>query len=137
MQKRTYDFRGRQGSIFRLARFEPFGLVHALFYRILLAVSLAYGLLICSSLVNPQLGPLVKLFTILVWILITPQLFEAFKGIILAVTHGRVFNKFSEAYSYLIWEKRRRVDFVFKAIPYIVLFVWIAFFFAMLVWWPT
>lgn len=136
MQKTVHDFRGKQTNIFRLSKFEPFGLIHALFYRILLFLALIYGFLLLASLSYVFLGPTVKYFTIAIWILITPQLFEAVKAFSLASTHGAVFGKFSEAYSYLVAKKYKAVYGIYKALPYLVIVTWAVFFILMLVWWP-
>jgi hypothetical protein len=136
MEKIVYDFRGKQSSIFRLAKFEPFGLIHALSYRILLFLSLIYGFLLLASLFYAPLGLTAKYFTIAMWILITPQLFEAVKAFSLVSTHGAAFGKFSEAYSYLVSRKRKASFVIYKALPYLVIAVWAIFFVLMLFWWP-
>lgn len=136
MEKTVHDFRGKQSNIFRLSKFEPFGLIHALFYRILLFLALIYGFLLIASLFYGTLAPAVKYFTIAMWILITPQLFEAVKAFSLTSTHGAVFGKFSEAYSYLVAKKHKASYGIYKALPYFVIAVWAVFFVLMLVWWP-
>ncbi|MGI0100500.1 MAG: hypothetical protein ACREBH_02155 [Candidatus Micrarchaeaceae archaeon] len=136
MAKKVYDFRGRQSGIFRLWGFYPDGFAHALFYRILLIIAPVYAALLLLSLPFAQLGLTVKAFTILVWILITPQLFQALKVPPLTATHGAVFGRFSDAYTYLLSKKRKAYYPIYRAMPYVAMVVWVVLFASMLVWWP-
>lgn len=137
MEKSVHDFRGKQTSIFRLAKFQPFGLLHALFYRILIFLAIIYGFLLLAAFFYPSLALAAKIFTVVMWILITPQLFAALKALSLTSTKGVVFGKFSEAYSYLESKKKKPVYMVYKVLPYFALAIWIIFFVGMLIWWPA
>jgi hypothetical protein len=136
MDKTTYDFRGKQSNIFRLGKFDVSGLIHTLFYRILIFVAVIYGLLLLASVFYSGLGLLVKIVTIIVWILVTPQLFAAIKAFSLVETHGAVFGKFSNSYTNTISKNYKPEYKIYKALPYAVVAVWIVFFVVMLVWWP-
>ena len=137
VEKKTYDFRGSQARIFRLYGFQKGGLVHALFYRILIFASIAYGILLLGALVYSGLGLYVKAATAIIWILLTPQLFAAMKAFALTSTHGKAFGRFSDSYSELVAQKRKLSDMAYKALPYFVLAVWAVFFVLMLRWWPA
>lgn len=135
MKAMARDFRGSQASIARVAAFRPWGFVHALFYRILIFVSIIYAIVLLASLLYP-LAYLVKQLTVVVWILATPQLIEVARAFSLVSTRGRVFGSFSKEYTELIHRKRHVADALYLALPYAAAAVWIAFFAAMLVWWP-
>jgi hypothetical protein len=136
MAKKVYDFRGSEANIFRLRKFDTEGLIHSLFYRILLLLAPLYAATLLLSLVYLLPIGAVKIFTIIIWILITPQLFEGIKAISLTSTHGAAFGKFSDAYGYLVSKKRKPSYLLYKILPYFVVIVWIAFFVGMLIWWP-
>jgi hypothetical protein len=133
----SHDFRGRQGSIFRLGGFDRWGLLHALFYRLLIFASAAYGVLLLCSLAYPVLTAAVKATTVIVWILITPQLFAAIKAFSLASTKGSAFGHFSDAYSETILKSRKGGFGLYKALPYAVVAMWAVFFVLMILWWPA
>ena len=135
MEKKLYDFRGKEANLLRLSRIDTFGFIHALFYRILIFVSVVYGIILMTSLFYPQLFLAAKITTIIVWVLITPQLFAAMKVLPMTSTHGAVFGKFSNAYREIISKKRIKNQILYKAFPYAVVLIWAAFFVLMLAWW--
>ena len=135
MNAKAHDFRGSQVRVVRVAKFKPWGFVHALFYRILIFISLVYAAALIASLFYP-LAQEVKLLTMAVWILAFPQLFEVMKALSLVSTHGRVFGRFSKEYTELIHRKRRLTDAAFLILPYASAAVWILFFAVMLTRWP-
>lgn len=135
MEKKLYDMRGSQANIFRLAKFDTEGFIHMLFFRILIFVSVIYGLAIMLYFENALPGLWVKLLTAIVWILITPQFFQTVKVISMVGSGGLSFSHFSQEYVFLAKEKRQTDTRAFDILPYALMAIWVIFFIAMLVWW--
>jgi hypothetical protein len=113
----------------------PLGFMHALFYRILIFLSIIYAAALIFSLFT-QIEAAVKLITVVVWLLLFPQVFATVKALSLVSTHGAVFGRFSREYAQLLSKRRRSLDSFYLALPYLATAAWAAFFVAMLVWWP-
>ncbi|MDE1825409.1 MAG: hypothetical protein KGH61_03475 [Candidatus Micrarchaeota archaeon] len=134
--KRTYDLRGRQSSIFRLARFDPEGFLHALIYRILIFLSIVYGLVLLLANQYPQLYLAIAPLTAAVWILFTFELFEFIKGIALAQTKGLAFGRFQSTYREVQLRHAPHAQiFAFTIAPYLAVIIWLLGFAAMVMWW--
>ncbi len=136
MEKKTHDFRGGQKNVLRLYGFDRAGLIHALFYRILIFASIIYAILL---LLSPFYGLAlaIKAFTALMWVLIAPQLFAAMKVLGMTSTRGVVFGKFSKAYSQIASKGYRSYYALYRALPYLALLIWALLFICMLIWWPA
>ncbi len=133
--EKSYDVRGRQSNIFRLARFDIAALFHMLFYRILIFVAPISAAMIAASLLYPNASVLLasRLLILLVWILFTPQLFSAFKAFSLVSSRGAAFGKFSDYFA--LTQKRREVDSVYRIFPYAGIAVWAIAFVVLTVLW--
>ncbi len=135
MGSKLKDRRGSQSRIGRLASFYMEGFIHMLFYRILIPVSIIYGLVIIAWLFVPALGPAVKALTIAVWALFTPQLFETIKGLALAQSRGMAFGHLNPEFVAVYRARYGKSYSIIKAAPYAVLAIWLAGFIAMVIWW--
>ena len=135
MEKKLYDMRGGQGRIHRLANFDIEGFVHMLFFRVLIFASVIYGALLLLSFVTFIPATLIKLFTVVVWILITPQFFESVKMISMMGTRGLSYGHFSQERIILDKAKYKVHTLPFDILPYAVMLLWVAGFAVMLVWW--
>ncbi len=125
MEKQLYDVRGRQMNIFRLARFYKEGFVHAFFYRVLVLVAPLYGILILTSLIFAYPAWIIPIFTLVVWVLFTPQIFETAKGAAMIRSGGADFNRFNEEYRFTIKVNYGKKQGYGVLLPFIVLAVWI------------
>ena len=129
--KKLRDLRGPQSRISRLARFHFEGFIHVLAYRIMVPLTILYGLLIVAYLLAPGLGALLKVVTAVVWALWTPQLFEVAKGLALAWSRGMVFGRLNDEFAHL-YRKRYRARTGLRALPWLALAVWVAGFIVMI-----
>ncbi len=129
------DLRGSQTRIVRLASFHFEGFIHVLAYRIMVPLTMLWGLLIVAYLIAPGLGGVLKVVTAVVWVLWTPQLFEVVKGLALAWTRGMAFGKLNEEFAHLYRKRYGKKPGLYLALPYIFLAVWAAGFILMLVRW--
>jgi hypothetical protein len=130
-----YDARGRQRSIFRLAGFDYVALIHMLFYRILVFFAIIAGAAILASLfLSPSsLGmQYAGLLVLGVWILITPQLFEAMRAVGLMLSGGRSSGDLNKSFANFAGGNRPYYAFC-RSLPYATLTLWIAGFVIMLV----
>jgi hypothetical protein len=132
--KNLKDLRGPQIRIARLAKFYLEGFIHVLAYRIMVPLTILYGLLIIAYLLALGLGSVLKIATAIVWILWTPQLFEVAKGLALAWSRGMAFGNLNEEFAHLYRKKYGRKP-GYQALPYAVLVVWTAGFILMIARW--
>ena len=128
------DLRGSQTRIGRLVTFHVEGYIHVLAYRVMVPLTVLYGLLIIAYLLLPGLGAALKIVTTVVWVLWTPQLFEVAKGLALAWSRGMVFGKLNPEFAY-VYRKRYGGKGALKALPFIFLVVWAAGFIVMVARW--
>jgi hypothetical protein len=135
MQKEVFDMRGKETSIMRLAAFDSAAFVHMVFYRILIFVVIAYGIIILLSYAVQGLAFEVKFATALAWILFTPQVFETAKGIVLVLSGGMAMGHLNEEYKMAMKAKHHSLRGALAVIPYAVLLLWLAGFMMMLIWW--
>ena len=133
-QKKTKDLRGPQGRIGRLIPFHFEGYIHVLAYRIMVPLMVLWAILIIAYLAAPGLGMLLKIVTLVVWALWTPQLYEVAKGLALAWSRGMVFGKLNEEFAHL-YRKRYGKKAVLGILPMLFLLVWTAGFIVMVVGW--
>lgn len=134
-RKRLKDLRGPQRRIGRLAHFHFEAFIHVVFYRILIPLAILYGLCIVAYLAVPGLGALLKVFTAVVWVLWTPQVFEVARGLSLAWTRGLAFGRLNEEFAALYRKRYPRRTAPFIAFPFVALALWGAGFVVMLLRW--
>ncbi|MEM0075001.1 MAG: hypothetical protein QXG05_03130 [Nitrososphaerota archaeon] len=134
-KKNLRDERGSQSRIARLTSFYTGAFIHMLFYRILIPVSIIYGITIFVWLGYPSLAILVKAMTAIVWFLFTPQFFYTIKGLILSYSRGLSFGHLNPEFVAIYRSRYKKNTAYLAPIPYIALAIWIIGFIAMLVWW--
>ena len=134
LSRKPRDLRGPQSRIFRLVRFHLEGFIHVLAYRIMVPLTIFYGLFIVAYLISPGLGPILKVFTAAIWVLWTPQLVEVAKGLALAWSRGMAFGKLNQEFAHL-YRKRYHKRSALRAMPYMVLVIWAAGFAVMIARW--
>jgi hypothetical protein len=137
VEKRGYDFRGKQRNIFRLWGFHKSAFIHMLFYRILIPLSIIYGVTLIFSVFYAPLNLFTKWFTAVVWILFTPQVYETAKAFALINTRGLAFGRLNESYVYLLKKRYNKSAGFYATLPYIVLALWIVGFVFEVIWWPA
>ncbi|MCL4399312.1 hypothetical protein M1293_02280 [Candidatus Parvarchaeota archaeon] len=137
--KETYDVRGTQKNLVRQFRFNKESFIHMLFYRILVITSLVTFIVFLLSLVYPASNILVRalgFLILLIWVLVTPQLFEAVKGVVMILSKGTVFGRLNKAYFDLM-KKSPAKEAVYRTIPYLVLVLWAGGFAALVYMWSV
>jgi len=77
-------------------------------------------------LLVPGLGTVLKVFTAAVWVLWTPQFFEALKALVLVQSRGLAFGHLNGEFAYLYRTHYHKHPGPFLAFPYVVLAVWAA-----------
>jgi hypothetical protein len=132
--KKLGETRGGQSRIFRLASFDLEAFIHMLFYRILIFVAPAYGVLTLVSLLYPFPPFVLKALTVLLWVLFTPQLFETVKALSLSWSRGMSFGHLNEEYSSLVKERYGGGVKIYSSLPFLVLLLWSVGFVFMVVW---
>jgi hypothetical protein len=133
--KTLKDLRGPQGRISRLLSFYPGAYLHMLFYRIAVPLTLLYALTILLYLLRPGLGSVLKIFTLVLWALWTPQLFAVAKGLSLAWTRGMAFGQLNPEFAALYRRRYPGKSGLYAALPYAVLALWVLGFAALLLRW--
>jgi hypothetical protein len=133
--KTLKDLRGPQGRISRLLSFYPGAYLHMLFYRIAVPLTLLYALTILLYLLRPGLGSALKIFTLVLWALWTPQLFAVAKGLSLAWTRGMAFGQLNPEFAALYRRRYPGRSGLYSALPYAVLALWVLGFAALLLRW--
>ncbi len=133
--KKLKDLRGGQARIGRLLPFYLQGFIHMLFYRIMVPLSILYGICIFVYLFLPGMGTVLKAFTAVIWILWTPQLFEVARGLALAWSRGMAFGRLNREFARLYRKKYSRHSAPYLALPWVVLVAWAAGFVLMILRW--
>lgn len=134
-RKRLTDLRGPQSRIGRLLSFSFEAYLHMLTNRIMAFLSLLYAACIAAYLLVPGLGTLLKIFTTAVWLLWTPQFFEALKGLALVRSRGLSFGHLNAEFAFLYRRHYGKKSGATTAFPFVVLALWAAGFVVMLVRW--
>jgi len=104
-------------------------------YRVMIPLTLLYGLFIVAYLAVGGLGTGLKIFTAVIWVLWTPQLFEVAKGLSLAWSRGMAFGHMNEEFAQMYRKRYNRKSGVYVAFPYVVLALWAAGFIVLLARW--
>ncbi len=134
-RRKPRDLRGRQSRIGRLARFYLEGFIHVLAYRLMVPLTILYGLLIIAYLAEPAFGTALKIATAVIWVLWTPQLFEVAKGLALAWSRGMAFGNLNEEFAHLYRTRYGKRRGLYLSLPFIVMAVWAAGFILMIARW--
>ena len=129
------DLRGPIWRIGRLLRFYREAFLHVLAYRIMVPLTIIFGVIMLLSLFVPGLGPLLKVVTAVVWVLWTPQIYEVAKGLSLAWTRGMAFGRLNEEFAHLYRKRYGKNTGAFVALPFVVLALWAAGFVLMIARW--
>jgi hypothetical protein len=121
--------RGSQKNIFRLYGFDKPSLVHMLFFRILIFVSLITVIAaVAYILLQTPLSFLVlKALLLAVWILFAPQLYAVVKVLALVMTTGRASKTMNESFLNSL-HKSERPSVAFRILPYAALALWLILF---------
>ena len=124
--KETYDMRGRQSLAFRLLCIDREALVHVLFYRIavFVALALAASIILGMLVVGTPYTNITRILLIAVWVLFTPQLFEAAKAASVIGSRGVVFGKLNESFKEYGAHKSA-LNPLYAIFPYVVFAVWL------------
>jgi hypothetical protein len=133
--KRLTDLRGPQSRIGRLLSFSFEAWLHMLTNRIMVFLSLIYALTIAAYMLVPALGPALKALTAVVWLLWTPQFFEALKGLALVGSRGLAFGHLNPEFAQLYRKRYKKRPGAYVAFPFVVLAVWAAGFVVMMARW--
>ena len=133
--KRLEDLRGPQRRISRLLRFYPEAYIHMLFYRVAIPLTILYGLIILLFFLLPGWGLALKIFTAVLWVLWTPQLFAVAKGLSLAWSRGMAFGQLNPEFAALYRKRYSRRSSLYVALPYVVLVVWAVGFVVLILRW--
>ncbi len=134
-RKRLTDLRGPQSRIGRLLSFSFEAWLHMLTNRIMVFLSLLYAVFIALHLLVPGLGTALKILTAAVWLLWTPQFFEALKGLALVWSRGMAFGHLNEEFAHLYRKRYAKRTGVYAVFPFVVLAAWAVGFLVMLVRW--
>ena len=134
-RKRLTDLRGPQSRIGRLLSFYFEAYLHMFTNRIMVFLSLIYAACIAAYLLVPGLGTLLKVLTVAVWLLWTPQFFEALKGLALVWSRGMAFGHLNSEFAYLYRKHYGKRSGAYSAFPFVVLALWAAAFVVMLARW--
>ena len=133
--KRLTDLRGPQSRIGRLLSFSFEAWLHMLTNRVMVFLSLVYAACIGLYMLVPGLGTLLKVLTAAVWLLWTPQFFEALKGLALVWSRGMAFGHMNPEFAHLYRKRYAKRTRVYALYPFVVLAAWAAGFVVMLVRW--
>ncbi len=124
MEKKTYDARGSIGNLGRLTAFDREAFYHLIFYRLLIIASIITFALFILSLGFHALGLSWKIMLVIVWLLLTSQVFESAKAFVLVGSGGIAFGRLNE--SYLSSMRAGSTDPGLRVyIPYAVLLIWV------------
>ena len=134
-RKRLTDLRGAQSRIGRLLSFSLEAYLHMFTNRVMVFLSLVYAAGIAAYFLVPGLGTLVKVLTAAVWLLWTPQFFEAVKGLALVWSRGLAFGHLNGEFAALYRKRYGRRSGFYTALPFAVLAAWAAGFVVMLARW--
>ena len=136
-RKRLTDLRGPQRRIGRLVSFSFEAYLHMFTNRVMVFLSLVYTAGIAAYFLFPGLGTMLKVLTAAVWVLWTPQFFEALKGLALVWSRGLAFGHLNGEFAALYRTRYGRRSGIYTAFPFVVLAVWAAGFVLMLArWYP-
>ena len=120
------DVRGKERWIAKLWKFHREAFVHMLFYRILILISFACAIVLILNGLTGHYTSVAQALILLVWLLITPQLFGMMKVLAIVLTDGIAFGHLEKSYLESIDRKipHAKVD-AMTVFPYLVAVVWL------------
>jgi hypothetical protein len=124
-EKTVFDARSTEYNLGRQLPFHKVGFVHMMFYRILVLVSLATFAIFLLSLEFTFLSYWIKYLIVLVWVLFIPQIFSFAEGFSMMWSKGIAFGHLNKSYIDTLTVNQKKYA-LYKVMPYVVLFVWIA-----------
>ena len=127
--KSTYDTRGRQRNVLRLAHFDMEGLAHILSYRILAFLTVITGIVALYAILSGSglWMAAAKILIGVVWLLFGIELYSVYKAFGIIATRGIVFGRLNESFLNSEVRMKRWYGFVKAAGPLLVI-VWYALF---------
>ncbi len=127
--KSTYDTRGKQRNVLRLAHFDKEGLAHILTYRILAFLSIITGATVLYAIMSGSASfmSIAKVLVAIVWLLFGIELYSVYKAFGIIATKGVVFGRLND--SFINSEVKTKPWYgVVKAGGPLLIFVWYALF---------
>ena len=127
--KSTYDTRGRQRNVLRLAHFDKEGLAHILAYRVLAFLAIITGIVVLYAILSDSSiwMTAAKILIGIVWLLFGIELYSVYKAFGIIATKGIVFGRLNE--SFLNSEvKMKRWYGLIRAGGPVLIIVWYALF---------
>lgn len=133
--KQLTDLRGPQRRIGRLLHFYFEAYLHMLSYRIIIPLVILYAPLIVIYLFVPGVGPLLKVWTLVLWAIWAPQFAETAKGLALSWSRGMVYGHLNEEFAALYRKRYPHWTGGYRLLPFLALGLWIAGFIVLIVGW--
>ena len=134
-RKRLTDLRGPQSRVGRLLSFSFEAWLHMVTNRVMVFLSMLYAVLVVVYLLVPGLGAALKWATAALWVLWTPQFFEALKALALVRTRGLAFGHLNGEFAHLYRTRYRKHSGPYRVFPFVVLVAWAVGFVLMLLRW--
>ncbi len=137
-RKKLTDLRGPQSRIGRLLTFYFEAWLHMVTNRVMVFLSMLYAVLVVVYLLVPgvpAIGTALKAATAAVWLLWTPQFFEALKALVLVRSRGMAFGRLNGEFAHLYRTRYHKHPGPLRVFPFVVLAVWAAAFVIMLLEW--
>lgn len=127
--KSTYDTRGRQRNVLRLAHFDMEGLAHILAYRILASLTVITGIVALYAVFsgNALSVAIANVLIGIVWLLFGIELYSVYKAFGIIATKGIVFGRLNESFLNSEVKMKRWYGLVRAAGPVLIV-AWYALF---------
>ncbi len=127
--KSTYDTRGRQRNVLRLAHFDREGLAHILSYRILAFLTIITGIVTLYAILSSSniWMTAAKILIGIVWLLFGIELYSVYKAFGIITTKGIVFGRLNESFLNSEVRMKRWYGLIKTAGPVLII-VWYALF---------
>jgi hypothetical protein len=127
--KSTYDTRGRQRNVLRLAHFDREGLAHILSYRVLAFLTIITGIVVLYAILsgNSAWMTAAKILIGIVWLLFGIELYSVYKAFGIIATKGIVFGRLNESFLNSEVRMKRWYGLIRAAGPVLII-VWYALF---------
>jgi lipoprotein signal peptidase len=123
-EKRVYDPRGKMVSLTRLTGFDREAFYHLLSYRAFIIFSLITFVVFILSLAMDSLTEVWRVLLVVVWLLMTSQVYESVKAFALVGSNGRAFGHLNESFMSSMMRKEEGKRWLEK-LPYVVLVLWL------------
>lgn len=123
-EKRVYDPRGKMVSLTRLTAFDREAFYHLLSYRAFIIFSIITFIFFILSLAIDSLTSVWKALLVIVWLLMTSQVYESVKAFALVGSGGRAFGHLNESFVSSMMKKEGGRKWLAK-LPYAVVVLWL------------